>query len=160
LDIRWQVLNRLNSDHDIRWQVLNSLSSDLDIRWQVLSSGLISIDSDLNIQWQVLNSLDSDLDIRWRTLGPPTYRFFPPTTELGPVGMANSLLLKGLHPYPIALRLENGVYVETTILVYERDVLGKIDGVDYFVGGHRYSDISQAVADVLLASGYTPEVES
>lgn len=90
----------------------------------------------------------------------PTYRFFPPVEITKPVGVENNLLLKGLHSRPIGLRLVNGLYEETFILVYERDILGKVEGVDYFYGGRRYTNISAAIAAILIASGYTPEVES
>jgi len=90
---------------------------------------------------------------------PATYRFFPPVIIEKPIGLENKLLLKTPHSRGLALRLVNGLYVEAAMLVYERDVLNKMDGVDYFVGGHRYTGLSPAIAALLIASGYTPEVE-
>lgn len=80
-----------------------------------------------------------------------TYRFFPPSVDEPPPTVEDRISQMFTWPQGISLVLSDGLYVEHRGFAL---VEGWVEGVDYFVGGYRYSGVSDQIAQVLIASGY------
>lgn len=83
-----------------------------------------------------------------------TYTFRPPDEERHHPAYAKDPVLSKFSTYRQGLSVVTsapGVYVTDE---YIQPALGWVEGVDYFVGGHIYDDVSQDVADDLTSSGY------
>jgi hypothetical protein len=92
----------------------------------------------------------------------PTYTFFAPTVD-------ENLVVERSHPdWEFLQRLHwerglsvvkrGGEYVTVRFVVPEL-LDGQTEGIHYFVGGHHYSGVPEAVALELIADGYEPELE-
>lgn len=94
------------------------------------------------------------------TVEPPaaTYSFFPPAILENMVSN---------HPFIQRLQRQQGVSVVkregefvTARYVVPETLDGRVEGRDYFVGGHHYDGIPEDVALELIASGFEPELEN
>lgn len=86
-----------------------------------------------------------------------SYRFFPPQVEEGSVAYRNDFEARLRWSKGISLITGDGGLFEE--VRYFQPLPDWVEGRDYFVGGHHYSGIPQEVADLLILSGYEPELE-
>ena len=87
-----------------------------------------------------------------------TYRFFPPVVEEGPMALHPPFLHRFRLPKGVSLVWDGASYVERRYLA-PSEHMGKTEGDDYFLGGYRYSNVPQDIADRLIASGYEDGLE-
>jgi hypothetical protein len=88
-----------------------------------------------------------------------TYKFFPPVVMERPAFLEGPAYLRMIAaPKGVSLVMRDGFFVEKRVLT-EDDYGGKVNGLDYFIGGYRYSGVPEDVAALLILSGYGDRLE-